>query len=92
MISGLEQINQILSPELSYLRNFHNLWQLFKLLHKPKETSGFGDISKTEKLKHINQSCLHARYEMFTFLVTKTKGRYIHITKLDKSLHLKELQ
>lgn len=42
----------------------------------------------------MNQSCLklHARFETFTFLVIKTNGRYVHVIKLNKSLHLKELQ
>lgn len=31
-------------------------------------------------------------FETFTFLVIKINGRYVHVIKLNKSPHLKELQ
>lgn len=44
--------------------------------------------------KYVNQCSLklHTRFETFKFLTSKLKGEYVHVIKLDKSLHLKELQ
>lgn len=82
LISHLEQINEISSTELSYLKHCQRLWKLLVA----QDRRAFRGISKPEKEKHMNQSCLklHARFETFTFLVIKINGRYVHVIKVEQ--------
>lgn len=80
LISHLEQINEISSPECSYLKRCQRLWKLLVA----QDRRAFRGISKPEKEKRMNQSCLKlpARFETFTFFSNKNKWKICTCNKV----------